>query len=64
MVSTNFLAQKTIEKKIKFSIFWFQEMSLKREIFVNYFCVSENFNMSPVSPSVAFGRGTILNFDG
>jgi len=36
MVSANFLAQKTIEKKNIFSIFWFQEMSLKREILVNF----------------------------
>jgi len=37
MVSTNFLAQKTIGKKNIFSNFWFKEMSLKREIFVNLF---------------------------
>jgi len=36
MVSTNFLAQKTIGKKNIFLIFWFQEMSLKRDIFVNF----------------------------
>jgi len=36
MVSTNFLAQKTIGKQNIFSIFWFQEMSLRREIFVNF----------------------------
>jgi len=36
MVSTNFLAQKTIEKKNIFSNFQFQEMSLKREIFVHF----------------------------
>jgi len=36
MVSTNFLAQKTIGKKNIFSNFCFQEMSLKGEIFVNF----------------------------
>jgi len=36
MVSTNILAQKTIGKKNIFSFFWFQELSLKREIFVNF----------------------------
>jgi len=36
MGSANFLAQKTIEKKNLFSNFWFQEMSLRREIFVNF----------------------------
>jgi len=36
MVSTNFLAQKTFGKKNIFSNFWFQEMSLKGEIFVNF----------------------------
>ena len=36
MVSTNFLAQKSIGKKNIFSIFCFQEMSLKREIFFNF----------------------------
>jgi len=36
MVSANFLAQKTIRKKNIFSNFWFQEMSLKGEIFVNF----------------------------
>jgi len=36
MVSSNFLAQKTIGKKDIFSIFWLQEMSLKGEIFVNF----------------------------
>jgi len=36
MVSTDFLAQKIIGKKNIFSIFCFQEMSLKREIFVNF----------------------------
>ena len=32
----NFLDQKTIGKKNLFPNFWFQEMSLKREIFVNF----------------------------
>jgi len=36
MVSTNFLAQKTIGKFFIFSNFSFQEMSLKREIFINF----------------------------
>jgi len=36
MVSANFLAQKTIRKKSLSSNFWFQEMSIKREIFVNF----------------------------
>jgi len=36
MVSTNFLAQKIIGKKNIFSKFWLQEMSLKREYFVNF----------------------------
>jgi len=36
MVSANFLTQKTIGKKNHFSKFWFQEKSLKREIFVNF----------------------------
>jgi len=36
MVSAIFLAQKTIGKKNIFSLFRFQEMSLKREVFVNF----------------------------
>jgi len=36
LVSTNCLVQKTIGKKNIFPIFWFQEMSLKRKIFVNF----------------------------
>jgi len=36
MVSANILAQKTIGKKNLSLIFWFQEMSLKGEIFVNF----------------------------
>ena len=36
MVSTNFLTQKTIGKGNIFSIFLFQEMSLKRDVFVNF----------------------------
>jgi len=36
MVSANFLAQKTIGEKNIFSNFWFEEMSLKKYIFVNF----------------------------
>jgi len=36
MVSTNFLAQESSEKKKNFSNFLLQEMSLKSEIFVNF----------------------------
>ena len=36
MVSTNFLAQKTIGKKKKYSKFWFQEIPSKGVIFVNF----------------------------
>jgi len=36
MVSTNFLDETTIGKKIIFSNFWFQEMSLKGDIFVHF----------------------------
>ena len=74
MISTGFLAQKTIGKKNIFSSFWFQEMSLKGGIFVNFlpqkfitkyvivstycifcnFCVSENFDMSPVGVCVCW----------
>ena len=36
IVSPNFLAQKTIGKKNIVSLSLFQEMSLKREIFVNF----------------------------
>jgi len=36
MVSTNFLAQKNHWEENSFSIFLFQEMSLEREIFVNF----------------------------
>jgi len=36
MVSANCLAQKSIRKKNVFPNFWFQEMSLKWEIFVNF----------------------------
>jgi len=36
LVSANFLAQKTIGKKNIFSIFLFQEVSLKRKIFLNF----------------------------
>jgi len=36
IVSTNFLAQKAIGNKNIFSKFLFQEISLKREIFINF----------------------------
>jgi len=36
MISTSFLAQKILGKKNIFSLFWFQEMSLKGEVFVNF----------------------------
>jgi len=41
VVSTNFLAQKTIGKKKIFSNFCFQEMFLKGDIFVNF--LPQNF---------------------